>query len=144
MDTKDTAEEIAPSAAPAKLAPKPRPGEPEPEEPVPSVSLSGLGEVSLEGLGVASRGLSVGAAEGKDKEKGSVDMRAKKDDPGDEHVPSDEVPFNDKPSESASSASHPPAAPSCTTTALPVTNPAASSPTTTPPMAEGLGLTGMP
>ena len=53
MDSKDAAKKTAPSAAPAKLAPKPRPGEPEPEEPVPSVPFRGLEDDSLAGLGVA-------------------------------------------------------------------------------------------
>ena len=144
MDTKDTAEKTAPSAAPAKPAPKPTRGEPEPIELVPSVPLSGLGDDSLEGLGVAFSGLSVGAPEGKEKEKGAVDMGVEEEDPGDEHDPSDEVPFEDKPSESVPSVSDHPAAPSPTTTTLPATHPATSSPTTTPPMAEGLGFTGMP
>ena len=69
MDTKDTAEMTAPSVAPAKLAPVPKPaGEPEPEVPVPSVPLSGLRDDSLDGLGVACSGLSVGGPEGKEKE----------------------------------------------------------------------------
>ena len=73
-----------------------------------------------------------------------MDMRAEEVDPGDEHEPSDAVPFDDKPVESAPSASDYPAAPSPTTTTLPPIHPATSSPTTTPPMAEGLGFTGMP
>ena len=146
MDTKDTAEKTAPSAAPAKPAPKPRPGEPEPKEPVPSVPLSGRGDYSLEGLGAAYSGLSVGGPEGKkkEKEKEAVDMGVEEEDPGDEHDPSDEVLFDHKPAKSAPSASDHPAVPSPTTTTLPATHPATSSPTTTPPMAEGLGFTGMP
>ena len=73
-----------------------------------------------------------------------MDMGAEEVDPGDGHKPSDEVPFNDKPIESAPSASDYPAVPSPATTTLPATHPATSSPTTTPPMAEGLGSTGMP
>ena len=65
-------------------------------------------------------------------------------DPGDGHEPSTEVPFDDKPPESAPSASDYTAVPSPTTTALPAIHPATASPKTTPPMAEGLGLTGMP
>ena len=65
-------------------------------------------------------------------------------DPRDEHDPSEEVPIDNKPSESAPSASDHPAPPSPTTTTLPATHPATSSPTTTPPMTEGLGFTGMP
>ena len=140
MDTKDTAEKTAPSAAPAKPSLKLRRGEPEPEEPVPSVPLSGPGEDSLEGLGAAFRGLSVGGPKGKEKEnvKGAVDMGVEEEDPGNEHHPSDEVPFNDKPAESA------PAVRSATTTTLQATHPVTSSPVTNPPMAEGLGFTGMP
>ena len=70
MDTKDTAEKTAPSVAPAKPAPAPKPAvEPEPEEPVPSVALSGPGDNSLEDLGVAFSGLSVGGPAGEEKEK---------------------------------------------------------------------------
>ena len=73
-----------------------------------------------------------------------MDMRVEEVDLGDGHQPSDEVPFDDKPVESAPSVSDYPAVPSSTTTTLPATHPATSSPTTTPPMAEGLGFTGMP
>ena len=85
MDTKDIAEKTAPSVSPAKPAPKSRPGEPEPEEPVPLVPLSGLGVDSLEGLGAAFSGRSVGGPEGKEeeKEKEAVDMEFEKEDPGD-------------------------------------------------------------
>ena len=99
MDTKDTAETTAPLVAPAQPAPAPKPaGEPEPEEPVPRVPLSGLGDDSMEGLRAAFSGLSVGGPEGKEKEKEkrAVDMGAKEVDPGDEHKPSDEMPFDDK------------------------------------------------
>ena len=143
MNTRDTVEKTAPSATPAKPAPKPRPREPEPEQHVPSVPLSGPGDDSLEGLRVAFSGLSVGAPEGKEKEKGAVDVGVEEEDPGDEHDPSDEVPFDDKPAESAPSASYYPAAPSRTTITLPATHTATSSPKTTPPMAEDLGFTGM-
>ena len=64
--------------------------------------------------------------------------------PGDGYGPSDEVPFEDTPVESAPGAADFPAVPSPTTTTLPATHPATSSPTTTPPMAEGLGFAGMP
>ena len=146
MDTKDTAESAVPSVAPAKPAPAPKPaGEPESEEPVPSVPLSGLGDDSLEGLRAAFSGLSVGGPEGKEKkkERQAVDMGAEEVDPGDGHGPSDEVPFEDKPVESVPSASDYLAVPSPTTTTLRATHPATSSPTTTPPMAQGLGFTGM-
>ena len=64
--------------------------------------------------------------------------------PGDGYGPPDEAPFEDTPEESAPSASDLPAVPSPTTTTLPVAHPATSSPTTTPPMAEIPGFTGMP
>ena len=147
MDTKDTAETRAPSVAPAKPASAPKPGgEPEHEVPVPSVPLSGLRDDSLDGLGVAFRGLSVGGPEGKEKEKEkqTLDRKVEEAYPGDGYGPPDEAPFEGTPEESARSASELPAVPSPTTTTLPAAHPATSSPTTTPPMAEGLGFTGMP
>ena len=107
--------------------------------------LSGLGDFYLEGLGAAISGLSVKGRKGKEKEKekDAVDMEAEEVDPGDGHEPCDEVPFDDKPFESAASASDHPAVPSPTTTTLPATHQATSSPTTTRPMAEDLGFTGM-
>ena len=147
MDTKDTAKTTAHSVAPAKQAPAPKPaGEPEPEERVPSVPLSGLGDDSLEGLRAAFSGLSLRGPEGKEKEKEkqAVDMGAKEVYPGDGYEASNEAPFEETPVESAPSASDFPAVPSPRTTTLPATHPATSSPTTTPPMAEGLGFTGMP
>ena len=147
MDTKDTAETIAPSEAPAKPAPAPKPaGEPEPEVPVTSVPLSGLRDHSLDGSGVAFSGLSVRGPEGKEKEKEkqAVDRGVQEAYTGDGYGPPDEAPFEDTPEESAQSASDLPAVPSPTTTTLPATHPATSSPTITPPMAEGLGFTGMP
>ena len=71
-------------------------------------------------------------------------MGAEEVDPGDGREPSDEVPFDDKPVESAPSASDHPTVPSPTTTTLPATHPATSSPTTSLPMDEGLGFTAMP
>ena len=147
MDTKDTAETTAPSLAPAKPAPGPKPaGKPEPEEPVPSVPLSGLGDDSLEGLRAALSGLSVRGPEGEEKEdeKPAVDMGVEEVDPGDGYGPSNEAPFEDTPVESAPSASDFPAVPSPTTTPLLATHPVKSSPTTTRPITEGLGFTGMP
>ena len=73
-----------------------------------------------------------------------MDMGVEEVYPGDGHEPSDEVPFEDKPVESAPSVSDHPAVPSPTTTTLAATHPATSSPTTTPPMAEGLGFTVIP
>ena len=147
MDTKDSAERTAPSVAPAKPAPAPKPaGEPEPEVPVPSVPLRGLRDDSLDGLGVAFRGPSFGGPEGKEeeKEKQTVGRGVEEAYPGNGYGPPDEAPFEDTPEESAPSASDLPAVPSQTTTTLPAAHPATSSPTTTPPMAEGLGFTGMP
>ena len=147
MDTKDTAETTAPSVAPLKPAPAPKPaGEPEPELPVPSVPLSGLRDDSLDGLGVAFSGLSVGGPEGKETEKGkqAVDRGVEETYTGDGYRPPDEAPLEDTPEESARSASDLPAVPSPTTTTLPAAHQATSSPTTTPPMAEGLSFTGMP
>ena len=147
MDTKDTAQTTAPSVAPAKPAPALKPAcEPEPEVPVRSVPLSGLKDNSLDGLGVAFSGLSVGGPESKEKEKEkqAVDRGVEEAYPGDGYGPPDEAPFEDTPEESAPSASDLPAVPSSTTTTLPAAHPATSSPTTTPPMTEGLGFTGMP
>ena len=73
-----------------------------------------------------------------------MNMGIEEEYPGDEHKPSDEVSFDDKPVESAPSASHYPAVPFPPTSTLPATHPATSSAKTTPPMAEGLGFTGMP
>ena len=147
MDTKDTAETTAPSVAPANSSEAPKPaGEPEPEEPVPSVPLRGQGDDSLEDLRAAFSGLSVGGPEGKEKEKEkqALDMGAKEVDPGDGHGPFHKVPVEDTPVESAPSASDYPAVPCPTMTTLQAKHQATSSPTTTPPMAEGLALTSMP
>ena len=115
MDTKDTAEKTAPSVAPAKPAPAPKPaGEPQPERPVPSAPSSGLGDVSLEGLGASFSAPSVGGPEGKEKEKEkeAADMGVEEENPGGRHKPSYEEPLNDRPVESALSASEHPAVPS--------------------------------
>ena len=145
MDTKDTAETPAPSVAPAKPAPAPKPaGELEPEVPVPSVPLSGLRDDSLDGMGVAFSGLSLGGPEGKEKEKEKQAVDRGEAYPGDGYGQPDEAPFEDTPEESAPSASDHPAVPSPRTTTLPAAHPATSSPTNTLPMAEGLGFTGMP
>ena len=91
--------------------------------------LSGLGDDSLEGLRAAFSVPYVGGPEGQEKEKDkqAVDMGAEEVDPADGHGPSDELPFEDKPVESAPSASDYPAAPSPTTATLPATHPATSS-----------------
>ena len=108
--------------------------------------ISGLRDDSLEDLRAAFSGLSVRGPEGKEKEKEkqAVDMGAEEVHPGDGYGPTDEAPFEDTPEERAPSASDFPAVPSRTTTTLPATQPATSSATTTPPMAEGLGFAGMP
>ena len=73
-----------------------------------------------------------------------MDMGAEEVHPGGGYGPSDDAPFGKTSMESAPSASDFPAVSSPTTTTLPATHPATSSPTSTPPMAEGLGFTGMP
>ena len=103
--------------------------------------LGGLRDDSLESLRAAFSGQSVRDEE---REKQAVDMGAEEVHPGDGYGPSDEAPFEDTPVESAPGASDFPAVSSPTTTTLQATHPATSSPTTTQPMAEGLGLTGMP
>ena len=57
-----------------------------------------------------------------------MDMGVEEEDPADEHEPSDEVPFGDKPAESAPSASDHPAVPCPTATTLPATHPAPLAP----------------
>ena len=138
MDTKDTAETTAFSVAPAKSAPVPKPaGEAGPRETVPSVPLSWLVDDSLEGLEAAFSG-----EKEEEKEKSAVDIGAEGVRPG--HDPTDEVPFKDKLSESAPNTSEHAALPAPTTTTLRASHPATSSPTTTPPLAEGLSFTGVP
>ena len=81
--------------------------------------------------------------EDKSKEKDTGEGRAKDDREG-KHVRTDEVSSGERPSESAPGAPEHPTASSATATTLPATHPATSSPTTTPPVAEGTGFTGMP
>ena len=103
--------------------------------------LSGPEDDSLEGLGLAFSGLSVGGPEGKkekEMEEEAVDKEIEEAHPG------EETPFEHKLSEGAHIASDHPAVPSPTTTTLPTAHPATSLRTTTPPMVEGLGFTGMP
>ena len=106
--------------------------------------LSGLGDDSLEGWGAALSGLSVGAPGGKEKAKGAVDMGVEEEDPGEEHHPSDEVPFDTN----LLRAHQEPLTTLQNTLQQPLHSQphiqAASSATTTPPMAEDLGFTGMP
>ena len=108
--------------------------------------LSWLGDHSLEGWRAAFSGPTVRGPEGKEKEKKkqAVDMGADQVHPRDRYGASDEAPFEHTPVESAPSASDFPAVSSLTTTTHPAPHPATSSPTTTPPMAEHLGFTGMP
>ena len=71
MDTKDNVEKTEPSLAPAKPAPKLTPAREPYAEPVPSVSLSGTKDDSLDlsGLGAAFSDLRVGTPQGKEMEK---------------------------------------------------------------------------
>ena len=132
------------SVAPAKPAPKPKPaGERKPDDPVHSVPLSGLKEVSLGSLGAVFSELRVRTPEGKEKEA-KIGKRGAKDDREVKHGGLEDVPSGKKRSESVpGSTKHPPKSSPIATT-LPATHPAASSPTTTPPVAEGTGLTGVP
>ena len=151
MDTKDTAETTAPSVAAAKLGLEPKPArEPYPGDLVPSVSLSGPKDDSLDlsGLGAASSGLRIAPPKGKEKEKEKETRSggAREDREG-EHERTDDEPFGEQPAESTFDATEHldrgPTFPSTTTT-FPTTHPATSSPTTTPLVAEGIGLTWMP
>ena len=147
MDTKeDTNVKIAPEA-PAMPAPVvPGPGEP---CAVPSVPLHWRVDVaddSLEGLGLASRGLSVGRLD-----TDPVKRKRERDKDAGEGIADAGVhhghhPASEPTSEGAPSASGLHASPSPTTTTIPTPDPAAatSTPITTPPMAGGTGLTGMP
>ena len=144
MDTKDTAQTTAPSVAPPKPASKRRhAGEPQPQDPVRAVPLSGLEDYSIGSLGAAFSGLHVQTPEGKAKETerrkgGARDDRASK------HEQSEDVSSGEKPSGSAPGAAEHRATSSATATTLPATHPAASSSTTTPPVAEGTGFPGTP
>ena len=134
----------APSVAPAKLAPKPKPAcEPQPEDPVPAVPLGGLEDDFLGNLGAAFSELHVRTTEGKAKEKDTGGGGAKHDREAD-HVRTDDVCSRESPSESAEGATEHPTASSSTATTLPATHPAKPSPTPTPPVAEGTGFIGMP
>ena len=144
MHTKDTAETTAPSVRPSNAAPKPKPaGESEPEDPVPSMPLDALENDSLGSLGDAFSGLHVRTPEGKGQEKEKGKGGAE-DDPEGEHARAEDVSSGKRPSERAPGATGRPAASSPTAATLRATHPAALSPTTTPPMAEGTGFTGMP
>ena len=128
----------------------PAPGEPGPgPSAVPSVPLHGpvdRVDDSLEGLQSAFRALSVEEVDTnpvKRKREGEKDAGESMADEGVDHGhdPTSECHFEGAPSASGLHAS-----PSPTTTTLPTPDPATatSTPMTTPPMAEGTGLTGMP
>ena len=129
MDTNDIAETIAPSVAPAKLTPKPKPaGESQREDPIPSVPLSGLVNNSLGSLGAAPCELHVQTPEGKAKEKDTGERGAKQEHEG-EHVRTDDVSSGERPSESARGATKHPTASSSMSTTLPATHQSTSCPT---------------
>ena len=147
MDTKkeDTNVKTAPEA-PAMSAP----GEPGPgPSAVPSEPLHGpvdVAEDSMEGLQSAFRALSVEEVDThpvkrkREREKDARESIAQKGaDQG--HDPTNDPTFEGAPSASGLNAS-----PSPITTTLPTPDPAAatSTPITNPPMAEGIGFTGMP
>ena len=139
MDTKDTAEKTASSVAPAKPAPKPRPGEPEPEEPIPSVPLSRAWEL----LSVHFPWEDLKAKRRRRERKQWIwESKGKTLEMNTNHP----VRYSSmtEPAESAPSASDHPPVSSPSTTTLQATHTATSSPTLTPPMAEGLGFTGIP
>ena len=124
----------------AKLAQKPKlAGEPELHNLVPLVPLSGLEDDSLGSLGAAFSELHVRTPEGKAKEKDTGEGGAE-----DGHVQTDDVSSGERPSKSAPGATEHPAASSPMASTHPATHAATSSPTTTPPMAEGTCFTGMP
>ena len=147
MDTKndDTDVRTAPEA-PAV----PAPGEPGPgPSAVPSVPLHGPVDVvddSLEPLQSAFRALSVEEVDTNPVKR----KRERENDAGesmpDEGVDHEHDPTSESTFEGAPSASGLHASPSPTTTTLPAPDSAAatSTPISTPPMAEGTGLTGMP
>ena len=81
--------------------------------------------------------------EGKAKEKETGEGESEDDREGDPALTEDVSSCN-RPSESATGATKCPAASSPTATKLPATHPATSCPTTTPPVAEGTGVTAMP
>ena len=147
MDTKeDTDVKTTPEAPAMPASVVPEPGEP---GAVPSVPLHGPGDAaddSLEGLGSAFRGPSVEEMDSdpvkrkREREKDAAEGMAHEGvDHG--HDPTSEPTF-----EGAPSASGPHTSPSPATTKLATPDPAAapSTPITTPPMAEGTGVTGMP
>ena len=128
----------------------PAPGEPGPgPSAVPSVPLHGPVDVvddSLEGHQSALRALSVEEVDTnpvKRKREGEKDAGESM---ADERVDHEHDPMSESPFQGAPSASGIHASPSPTTTTVPTPDPAATTSTaiTTPPMAEGTGLTGMP
>ena len=127
----------------------PAPGEPEPgPSAVPSVPLHGPVDVVddwLEGLQSAFR-----AHSDEEVDTNPVKRQREREKDAGERVADEEVdhehdPTSESTFEGAPSASGLHASPSSTTTTLPTPDPAATStPITTPPMAEGTGITGMP
>ena len=151
MDAKDTGGTTLPSVALTKPAPKHKTaGEPHLEDPVPSVPLCGPKDDSLDlsGLGAAFSGLRVWSPVGKEKEKEKETRKggARENREG-QHERTEDAPFRETPSESTpGAAEHPdrPSTSSPTTNTPRATHPATLSPTTTPPVAKGIGLTGVP
>ena len=147
MDTKKEVTDVR--TAPEAPA-MPAPGEPGPgPSAVPSVPLHGLVDVvddSLEGLQSAVRALSVEEVDTNPVKR----KREREKDAGesmtDEGVDHGHDPTSESTFEGAPSASGLHASPFPTTTTHPTPDPAAtaSTPITTPPMAEGTGFTGMP
>ena len=147
MDTKkeDTAVKTAPEA-PAM----PAPGEPGPgPSAVPSEPLHGpvdVAEGSLEGLQSAFRAVSVEEVDTHPVKRKRESEKDAGESIADEGADQGHDAANDPTFEGAPSASGLHASPSLITTTLPASDPAAatSTPITNPPMAEGIGFTGMP
>ena len=147
MDTKkqDTDVKTAPGA-PAMPAPgRPGPG----PSAVPSEPLHGpvdVAEDSLEGLQSAFRALSVEEVDTHPVTRKRESEKDAGESIADEGADQGHDPTNDPTFEGAPSASSLHASPSPITTTLPTPDPAAatSTPITNPPMAEGIGFTGMP
>ena len=147
MDTKkeDTDVKTAPEA-PAM----PAPGEPGPgPSAVPSEPLHGpvdVAEDSMEGLQSAFRALSVEEVDTHPVKRKRESEKDAGESIADEGADQGHDPTNDPTFEGAPSASGLHASPSPITTTLPTPDPAAatSTPITNPPMAEGIGFSGMP
>ena len=147
MDTKkeDTDAKTAPEAPAMPALGEPGPG----PDAVPSVPLHGPVDVvddSLEGLQSAFRAVSVEEVDTNPVKRRREREKDAEESMADEGVDHGHDPTSESTFEGAPSASGLHASPSPTTTTLPTPDPAAvtSTPITTPPMAEGTGLTGMP